>query len=56
MSPGFNKSSCFSEAGCAPVLVSQNSPEDLLTAQAPSSPANAVEAAKTNHAVRSLEI
>ena len=44
VSPGFSTSSCFSDACCTPVPAIQTSPEDLLTAQAPSSAANALDA------------
>src|SRR5260370_13283749 len=51
VSPGFKISSCLSETGCAPVVVIQTSPDDLLTDQTPSSPANAWDAAPRTHAV-----
>jgi hypothetical protein len=52
VSPGLRTSSCVSETGPAPSVVTQTSPEDLLTDQVPPSAANACEAAhKTNTAI-----
>jgi hypothetical protein len=44
VSPGLRISSCASETGAAPRVVTQTSPVDLLTDQVPPSAANASEA------------
>jgi hypothetical protein len=52
VSPGLSTSSCASETGPAPRIVTQTSPEDLLTDQLPPSAANACEAVhQTNPAI-----
>jgi hypothetical protein len=47
-------SSAFREACCTPAVVIQTSPEDLLTDQAPSSAANAWEAANSTDAAATM--
>ena len=56
VSPGFNTSSCFSDACCTPLPVSHTSPEDLLTVQSPPSAAKAtVAVANMNMVASALE-
>src|SRR3978361_244933 len=57
VSPGFSGSSLPSETGCAPDVLIQTSPEDLLTDQTPSSAPNALDvAAKATAIVKTREI